>query len=130
MTVKSGRSSARCCGGIRSCHPTRFRGLRSAIRATIRLRADERLDPGSRWHSKPSTGVVCLRGRAGWLNGDLPPLRLGWGNHGVVSGVRDYLAWHEQYDDLESSLSPRLALVREVLRAELDARPGPVRVVT
>jgi SAM-dependent methyltransferase len=48
----------------------------------------------------------------------------------VVSGVRDYLAWHEQYDDLGSSLSRRLALVREVLRAELDARPGPVRVVS
>jgi hypothetical protein len=52
------------------------------------------------------------------------------GHHGVVSGVRDYLAWHEQYDDLGSSLSRRLALVREVLRAELDARPGPVRVVS
>jgi hypothetical protein len=48
----------------------------------------------------------------------------------VVSGVRDYLAWHEQYDDPGSSLSRRLALVREVLRAELDARPGPVRVVS
>jgi hypothetical protein len=48
----------------------------------------------------------------------------------VVSGVRDYLAWHEQYDDPGSCLSRRLALVREVLRAELDARPGPVRVVS
>ena len=47
-----------------------------------------------------------------------------------MSGVRDYLAWHEQYDDLGSSLSRRLALVREVLRAELDARRGPVRVVS
>jgi hypothetical protein len=48
----------------------------------------------------------------------------------VVSGVRDYLTWHEQYDDPDSSLSRRLALVRKVLRAELDARPGPVRVVS
>jgi hypothetical protein len=47
-----------------------------------------------------------------------------------VSGVRDYLAWHELYDDPGSSLPRRLALVREVLRAELDARPGPVRVVS
>lgn len=48
----------------------------------------------------------------------------------MVSGVRDYLAWHEQYDDPGSSLPRRLALVREVLRAELDARPGPVRVLS
>jgi hypothetical protein len=47
-----------------------------------------------------------------------------------VSGVRDYLTWHELYDDPGSSLPRRLALVREVLRAELDARPGPVRVVS
>ena len=48
----------------------------------------------------------------------------------MVSGVRDYLAWHDQYDDPASSLPRRLAWVREVLRAELDARPGPVRVVS
>jgi hypothetical protein len=47
-----------------------------------------------------------------------------------VSGVRDYLAWHEQYDDPASGLPRRLALVREVLRGELDARPGPVRVLS
>ncbi len=47
-----------------------------------------------------------------------------------MSGVRDYLAWHEKYNDPGSSLPRRLALVREVLRAELDARPGPVRVVS
>lgn len=47
-----------------------------------------------------------------------------------MSGVRDYLAWHEQYDDPGSSLPHRLALVRDVLRAELDARPGPVRVLS
>lgn len=47
-----------------------------------------------------------------------------------MSGVRDYLAWHEKYNDQGSSLPRRLALVREVLRAELDARPGPVRVVS
>ena len=47
-----------------------------------------------------------------------------------MSGVRDYLAWHELYDDPGSSLPRRLALVREVLRGELDARPGPVRVVS
>jgi hypothetical protein len=47
-----------------------------------------------------------------------------------VSGVRDYLAWHELYDDPRSSLSRRLASVREVLHAELDVRPGPVRILS
>ena len=44
--------------------------------------------------------------------------------------MRDYLTWHEQYDDPSSSLPRRLALVRAAIRAELDARPGPVRVVS
>lgn len=47
-----------------------------------------------------------------------------------MSGVRDYSAWHELYDDPGSSLPRRLAQVRKVLRAELDVRPGPVRVVS
>ncbi len=47
-----------------------------------------------------------------------------------MDGVRDYLAWHEKYDNPGSTLSRRLALVREVLHAELDVRPGPVRVVS
>ncbi len=47
-----------------------------------------------------------------------------------MNGVRDYLAWHEKYDDPGSSLPRRLVLVRDVLRTELDARPGPVRVVS
>src|SRR4051794_25150326 len=71
----------------------------------------------------------CARGRAGHTASCLPSGSDG-GHHGVVSGVRDYLAWHEQYEDPGSSLSRRLALVREVLQAELDTRPGPVRVVS
>ncbi len=47
-----------------------------------------------------------------------------------VSGVRDYVAWHEQYADPGSTLLRRLAMVREALHGELDARPGPVRVVS
>jgi hypothetical protein len=39
-----------------------------------------------------------------------------------VSGVRDYLTWHELYDDPGSSLPRRLALVREVLGP--DSKPG------
>jgi hypothetical protein len=53
------------------------------------------------------------------------------GHHGALSGVRVYLAWHDQYDDPGSSLSRRLSLVvRDVLRAELDARSGPVRALS
>jgi SAM-dependent methyltransferase len=44
--------------------------------------------------------------------------------------MRDYLAWHEGYDDPGSSLSRRLAMVQRHLRAELDRREGPVRVVS
>lgn len=44
--------------------------------------------------------------------------------------MRDYLAWHEAYDDPESSLSRRLAMVQQHLRAELDRREGPVRIVS
>ncbi|MGL5929405.1 MAG: hypothetical protein ACRCY8_10745 [Dermatophilaceae bacterium] len=47
-----------------------------------------------------------------------------------VTDVRDYLAWHDMYDDPNSSLSRRLELIREVLRTELSARPGPVRVLS
>jgi hypothetical protein len=86
--------------------------------------------PGHAATSSPAaTSCVCGAGRAGCTAACLPSGSEG-GHHGVVSGVRDYLAWHEQYDDLGSSLSRRLALVRGVLRAELDARTGPVRNVS
>ena len=44
--------------------------------------------------------------------------------------MRDYLAWHDEYDDPGSDLSRRLRLVQEHLRVELDRRSGPVRVVS
>lgn len=44
--------------------------------------------------------------------------------------MRDYLDWHRDYDDPGSALSRRLAMVREHLRTELDARPGTVRIVS
>ena len=47
-----------------------------------------------------------------------------------MGGVRDYLEWHELYDDPGSSLSRRLALVRDVLHAGLEIRSGPVRVLS
>lgn len=44
--------------------------------------------------------------------------------------MRDYEQWHEQYDDPDSALSWRLGVVRETIRADLDARSGPVRALS
>jgi hypothetical protein len=44
---------------------------------------------------------------------------------------RDWAAWHAGYDDPQSSLSQRLALVRSHLSAALDAAPpGPIRLLS
>jgi hypothetical protein len=47
-----------------------------------------------------------------------------------VGDLRDYVRWHDQYDDPGSSLSRRLAMVRDVLDADLDARAGTVRLLS
>jgi hypothetical protein len=45
--------------------------------------------------------------------------------------MRDWVAWHEAYDDPQSALSTRLALVRQYLAAALDAAPaGPVSLLS
>jgi hypothetical protein len=45
--------------------------------------------------------------------------------------MRDWVAWHEQYDDPDSSLRVRLALVQEHLSGALDAAPdGPIRLLS
>jgi hypothetical protein len=45
--------------------------------------------------------------------------------------VKDWVAWHEAYDDPSSSLSRRLRLVRDHLSRALDEAPsGPVRLVS
>jgi Putative methyltransferase len=45
--------------------------------------------------------------------------------------MRDWAAWHELYDDPQSPLSQRLALVRSHLSAALDAAPlGPIRLLS
>lgn len=45
--------------------------------------------------------------------------------------MRDWVRWHQQYDDPDSSLRVRLALVRWHLSAALDAaRPGPLSLVS
>ncbi len=44
--------------------------------------------------------------------------------------MRDYRAWHRQYDDPTSALSWRLRKVQGHLRAELDRTAGSLRVVS
>jgi hypothetical protein len=47
-----------------------------------------------------------------------------------MSGGRDWHSWHEQYADPTSSLSRRLVEVRSQLASVLDAREGPVRLLS
>jgi len=45
--------------------------------------------------------------------------------------MRDYLAWHDDYDRPGSNLHLRLLVVQDLIAATLDeARPGPVRFVS
>jgi hypothetical protein len=45
--------------------------------------------------------------------------------------VRDWVLWHQQYDDPQSALRVRLALVQAHLAAALDAAPpGPVSLLS
>jgi hypothetical protein len=41
-----------------------------------------------------------------------------------------WVDWHKQYEDPESSLSRRLEVVRQRLRETLDAREGPIRLIS
>jgi hypothetical protein len=43
---------------------------------------------------------------------------------------RDWVEWHRAYDDPASSLSRRLLVVRDYLRAAIDERPGTLRIVS
>lgn len=44
--------------------------------------------------------------------------------------LRDYVAWHRAYDDPDSALSRRLAVVQGHIRDALDRRHGPFRAVS
>lgn len=44
--------------------------------------------------------------------------------------LRDYVRWHDDYDDPGSSLSWRLAGIRDAIGRFLDANDGPVRVLS
>jgi hypothetical protein len=43
---------------------------------------------------------------------------------------RDWVEWHEHYEDPGHPLNHRLACVQRFLRAAIDERPGPVRIVS
>src|SRR6476660_5617242 len=47
-----------------------------------------------------------------------------------ADGLRDYVAWHEAYDDPRSSLSCRLSVVRSWIARSLREHSGPVRVLS
>ncbi|MBB2891828.1 class I SAM-dependent methyltransferase [Flexivirga oryzae] len=47
-----------------------------------------------------------------------------------MTALRDYVQWLRRYDDPDSPLSWRLRTVQQSLRDELDARPGPVDIVS
>ena len=48
----------------------------------------------------------------------------------MTHGLRDYVAWHADYDDPESPLSWRLRVVQEAIDAALDASTGHVRIIS
>jgi hypothetical protein len=49
----------------------------------------------------------------------------------TLADVRDYVAWHEHYDDPASSLALRLLVVQDLVAGALDELPaGPVRFVS
>ena len=47
-----------------------------------------------------------------------------------MAELRDYDAWHRQYDDPDSGLSWRLRMVQTWIRRALDERAGPFRIVS
>lgn len=44
--------------------------------------------------------------------------------------MRDYVRWHDDYADPNSNNSARLRRVRGLIAAALDARPGPLRLLS
>ena len=43
---------------------------------------------------------------------------------------QDWVKWHRAYDDPTSRLSQRLAIVQRELRRAIDAREGPLRIIS
>jgi hypothetical protein len=43
---------------------------------------------------------------------------------------RDWTEWHQQYDEPDSRLARRLAVVQEQLRRAIDERPDPLRIIS
>jgi hypothetical protein len=50
---------------------------------------------------------------------------------GTIDGVKNWVSWHEAYDDPSSPLSARLRQVRTYLSDAIHRAPaGPVRLVS
>src|SRR5438552_6274520 len=47
-----------------------------------------------------------------------------------IETARDWAGWHRGYDDPESRLSRRLRVVQEHLREAIDARTGPMQIIS
>lgn len=47
-----------------------------------------------------------------------------------MTEARDYVQWHEAYDDADSGLSWRLGVVQQLIEQALDRYAGPVRVLS
>ena len=47
-----------------------------------------------------------------------------------IGKARDWAEWHRAYDDPESRLARRLRVVQHHLRRAIDARPGPIRIIS
>ncbi len=48
----------------------------------------------------------------------------------MTAEPRDWVEWHRAYDDPQSRLSRRLGVVQRELRRAIDARDGPLRVIS
>lgn len=80
---------------------------------------------------------LCRRSRLGNGTDDIADARGERGDgrrqrsRGRRGGVIDWSTWHEAYDDPESSLARRLAVVRRRIGEALDrCRPGQIRVLS
>jgi hypothetical protein len=47
-----------------------------------------------------------------------------------VPAKRDWVRWHREYDDPDSRLSRRLAVVQRLLREAIDRTDGPLRLIS
>ncbi len=113
--------------------------------AAQRRAARDRVQPGLHRDRRDEPGRRLRRRRAGHPDGRGPEVRLvrlvrhhrhprlalhrdpaPAGLHARLGWVvRNYLSWHDQYDDPDSPLAWRLGVVRELITEHLDGHDGP-----